>query len=189
MRKSIYLALLLVFIVSCNSAPSIQKYMVSKSEQPDFFALDIGASLLSSTTDSLSVEEKQALDSFKKLNIVAFKLTQDNKATYAIEKEKVKTILKENPMYEELFRAGTGAEGITAYAIGETDHIDEAIFFGNHNDQGFIIIRLLGKDMNLGNLMGFMSLIGKSDIAEDQLMSLGKLFDNNTSVKEETLKD
>lgn len=189
MRKSIYLALLLVFIVSCNSAPSIQKYMASKSEQPDFFALDIGASLLSSTTDSLSVEEKQALDSFKKLNIVAFKLTQDNQTTYTIEKEKVKTILKENPMYEELFRAGTGTEGITAYAIGEANHIDEAIFFGNHNDQGFIIIRLLGKDMNLGDLMGFMSLIGKSDLAEDQLMSLGKLFNDDIPAQKDTFKD
>lgn len=189
MKKFIYLPLLLLFIVSCNSKPSIQKYMVSKSEQPDFFSLDIGAGLLSTTTDSLSVEEKEALDSFKKLNILAFKLTDNNKATYAIEKEKVKTILKENPKYEELFRAGTGAEGITAYAIGEVEHINEAIFFGNHNDQGFIIIRLLGKDMNLGNLMGFMTLIGKSDLAEDQLMSLGKLFDTDVPTPKETFKD
>lgn len=189
MKKFIYLPLLLLFLVSCNSRPSIQKYMASKSEQPDFFALDIGASLLSNTTDSLSVEEKEALASFKKLNIVAFKLTQDNQTTYTIEKEKVKAILKGNPKYEELFRAGSGAEGITAYAIGETDHINEAIFFGNHNDQGFIIIRLLGKDMNLGNLMGFMSLIGKSDLAEDQLMSLGKLFNGDVPAQKETFKD
>ncbi len=189
MKKFINLPLLFLFILSCNSKPSLQKYMVSKSEEPDFFALDIGASLLSNTTDSLSVEEKEALDSFKKLNLLAFKLTDQNKATYAIEKEKVKTILKENPQYEELFRAGSGAEGITAYAIGETDHINEAIFFGNHNDQGFVIVRLLGKDMNLGNLMGFMSLIGKSDLAEDQLMSLGKLFNSDEISEEKTLID
>lgn len=189
MKKFIYLPILFLCMLSCNTKPSLQEYMVSKSEQSDFFALDIGASLLSNTKDSLSVEEKEALDSFKKLNLLAFKLTDENKATYAIEKEKVKTILKENPKYEELFRVGSGTEGITAYAIGDTEHINEAIFFGNHNDQGFIIIRLLGKNMNLGNLMGFISLIEKSDLAEDQLMSLGKLFNSDKIAEEETSID
>ncbi|NNF19400.1 MAG: DUF4252 domain-containing protein, partial [Flavobacteriaceae bacterium] len=37
---------LLLSVLSCNSSPSLQEYYVSNSENPNFIALDLPASLL-----------------------------------------------------------------------------------------------------------------------------------------------
>ena len=79
---------------SCNNEPSLQKYFVEKTENKNFIALDLSPSMLNVDSSKLSSEENEALKSFEKVNILAFKLNDSNKAEFDIERIKLNKILK-----------------------------------------------------------------------------------------------
>jgi hypothetical protein len=78
-----------LFLSSCNSEPSLQKYFVENTENKNFIALDVSPDILN--VDKLSVAQSDALKSFDKMNVLAFKLNATtNKAEF--EKERAKVI-------------------------------------------------------------------------------------------------
>lgn len=176
MKKLFYIPLLILTFIGCSAEPSLQKYMAENSENTNFIAIDLGADVLKFNHEKLSEDEKEALKSFKKLNIVAFKRTPDNKVLYLKEKEEVQHILKENSHYEQLMRVGSGTKGMSIYVVGEGENFDEFILFGNHNETGFIIVRVLGKKMNATQIMSFISMLDKSDFDQEQLKPLLESF-------------
>lgn len=176
MKKLIYIPLLILSMIGCSSEPSLQKYMTKNSEDSNFLAIDLGADILKINQESLSQDEKEALNSFRKLNIVAFKKTVDNDALYQKEKEEVQSILKGNSDYEQLMRFGSGAQGASIYAVGEGDSFDEFVLFGNQKETGFAIVRVIGKDMTPNHLMNFMAILEKADIDQEQLKPLLESF-------------
>ncbi len=185
MKKLIYVPILIFAIIGCSSELSLQKYMAKNSENSNFIALDLGTDILKITQEELSEDEKAALNSFKKLNILAFKKNDNNDALYKKEKEEVQTILKGNAIYEQLMSFGSGVQGASIYAVGETDKISEFIVFGNESDTGFAIVRILGKDMNPNHIINFMSLLRKADIDATQLKSLESLIKKEEPSSEE----
>lgn len=150
--------------------------MATNSENSNFLAIDFGADILKVSKDKLSEDEKQALNSFKKLNIVAFKKTADNEALYQKEKTEVQNILKENSTYEQLMRFGSKKQGASIYAVGKGEKFDEFVLFGNQNDTGFAIVRIIGKNMTPNHLMSLMSIVQKADIDQEQIKPLIESF-------------
>ena len=67
---------------------------------------------------------------------------------------------------------GSGKEGASISYVGEDDHINEFILYGNKKDAGFAIVRILGKDMNPNNIMTLISIMKDSKINLDQLKPL-----------------
>lgn len=176
MRTSIIcLAICIAFFASCNSEPSLQKYFVEKSENKSFIALDIAPSILNVDKTKLSAEEKAVLKSFTKMNILAYKVNDSNKADYAVEREKLSQIMK-NPDYQILMKGGSGKDRGTISYVGEDDHINEFVFYGNKADMGFVVVRVLGKDMDPSNVMTMISMMQKSNIDIDQLKPLMEAF-------------
>ena len=109
--------------------------------------------------DSLTETQKEAYESMDKLNMLGYHLTEDNKEEYQLELQKVQTILK-NEKYQELFRAGNSKDGkIVVKYIGTDTAIDELILFGNMNDQGFAIVRILGNNMEPAKIMSLSDQI------------------------------
>ena len=98
-----------ILLASCSSQQSLQEYYVDNSENPNFIALDVPASILKLNEESLSSSQKEAVESLRKFNMLAFKKTADNVAEYRAEKAKVKEILKDhsvtldNPGNDHLF--------------------------------------------------------------------------------------
>ena len=176
MKKLIYIPLLILAMMSCRSEPSLQKYMAKNSENSNFLAVDFGADILKINKNELSAEEKEALNAFKKLNILAFRKNENNETLYQKEKEEVQSILKGNSDYEQLMSFGSGTQGASIYAIGDTDKISEFIIFGNQNEAGFAIVRVIGKNMTPNHIMSFMSVLEKSNFDQEQLKTLGDFF-------------
>ena len=75
MKTNIFTSALLVLLtlVSCNSDPSLQKYFVENTDNKNFIALDVSPSILNVEKTKLSAEQTEALKSFDKMNILAFK--------------------------------------------------------------------------------------------------------------------
>lgn len=163
--------------------------MAKNSENSNFLAVDLGADILKINKDELSKDEKEALNSFKKLNILAFRKNDDNEVLYRKEKEEVQSILKGNSTYEQLMSFGSGAQGASIYAVGNTDKISEFVIFGNQNEAGFAIVRIIGKNMSPNHIMNFMSVLEKSNFDKEQLKSFEEFFrKDNHSVEEDEIE-
>jgi uncharacterized membrane protein YjjP (DUF1212 family) len=50
------------------------------------------------------------------------------------------------------------------------------VFFANKKENGFAVVRILGKDMNPTNIMTMMQVIQKSNIDLEQLKPLQQLI-------------
>ena len=176
MRTSIFTTVLLALLtlVSCNSEPSLQKYFVQNTDNKDFIALDISPSILNIEKTKLTAEQTEALKSFDKMNILAFKANATNQVQFETERTKVKTILKD-PKYQKLMSFGSGKDGASISYVGTDENIEEFVVFANRKENGFAVVRVLGKDMNPNNIMTLMSVLKQSNIDLEQLKPLQEL--------------
>ncbi len=177
MRTVFYLALLLASLLlsSCTNEPTLQKYFVESSEKKDFIALDVSPGIINIDKTKLTPEQKIALGSFDKMNVLAFKLDENNKAQYDVESQKVTQILK-NEKYQELMKVGSGKDAASVSFVGDEDHINEFILFAKKKENGFAVVRILGNDMNPNNIMNMISLLQSSNIDMDALKPLQGLI-------------
>ncbi|WP_269223536.1 DUF4252 domain-containing protein [Flavobacterium sp. IMCC34518] len=177
MRILLFLITLLLSLIlgSCNSEPTLQKYFVENTENKDFIALDISSNILNLDKAKLTVAQKEALHSFDKINVLAFKLNANNKTQFETERAKVNLILKDT-VYQQLMKFGSGKEGASVSYVGSDDHINEFVFFANKKDAGFAVVRVLGKDMNPTNIMNMISVLQESKIDLEQLKPLQELI-------------
>lgn len=172
MKKLVALVAMAAFALSsCSSTQSLQEYYVDNSENPNFLKLDIPTSVLNLKDADLTDAQRDALESFQKLNILAFKKTSKNVAAYNTEKENVKGILK-NDKFNELMKVSTGMGKASVQYIGDDDAIDEVVIYGSSDDKGFALVRVLGDDMNPAHLMELIKAIEKSDYKGEGLEQL-----------------
>lgn len=167
--------LALLTFVSCNSEPSLQKYFVENTDKKDFIAVDVSPNILNLEATKLSAEQKEAINSFDKMNILAFKATDKNQTEFEIERKKVSAILKD-PKYQELMKFGSGKDGASISYVGSDENIKEFVVFANRKENGFAVVRVLGNNMNPNNIMTLMSVLKESKIDMEQLKPLQQLI-------------
>ena len=131
---------------SCVNEASLQSYLVKSQDKKGMITFDIPASILQLRSDGASADAKKALNSLKKINIVAM-LYQDNAAELKAEKETIQGILK-NSSYKSLMRFNQNDMKVSLYYTGEADAIDEIIVFGYGANKGVGIVRILGENIN-----------------------------------------
>jgi hypothetical protein len=162
-------------LMSCNNEPTLQKYYVSHAENKNFIALDVSSSIIDVDKAKLTPEQKEALKSFDKMNILAFKGTKENQKEYKEESEKVSNLLKGKD-YQELMKIGSGKDAASVSIVGNDDHINEFVLFAKKKEAGFAIVRILGKDMNPNNIMNMLSLLKNAKLDSTQLAPLQGLM-------------
>ena len=176
--KKIIASLMLVSLIACDQNPTLQKYFVENTESSDFISVDVSPSILNIKPDALTAEQQEALKTFKKMNVLAFKANEQNKVKFDTERTKVTEILKDEK-YQQLMKFGSGKEGAAVYFVGNDDAIEEFVLYGNKNENGFAVVRILGDKMNPEDFMTLFSALQKSDIGMEQLKPLEDLFKNN----------
>ncbi|MFN7044394.1 MAG: DUF4252 domain-containing protein [Flavobacterium sp.] len=175
MKRIILIVCGTIALWSCESKPTLQKYFVEKTESSEFVALDIAPSIINTEKVTLSSSEKEALESFEKMNILTFKANDKNREVYQKEITEVKEILKDET-YQELMKVGSGKDGATVYFVGEDEHIEEFVLLANKKENGFAIVRVLGNDMNPTHILNMLSLLQKSQVDMEQLKPLQQLM-------------
>lgn len=173
--KKIILGIMAIVLFSCNNKGSLQKYFVENSESSNFISLDVTPSIINTEKLTLSQKDKETLNSFEKMNILAFKKDSLNVKVYDVEKEKVKGLLKDE-VYQELLKIGSGSEGGALYYVGDEEKINEFVLFANSKENGFAVVRILGDDMNPTRIMNLISLINKSDVKLDEFKALQNML-------------
>ena len=176
MKITFYIAATFSLMVSsCNSEPTLQKYFVENSDKKGFVAVDVSPSIINVDKTKLTAEQKTALESFDKMNILAFKLDESNKTEFDLESQKITQILK-GKNYQELMKVGSGQDAASVSFVGDEDHINEFILFAKKKDNGFAVVRVLGNDMNPNNIMNILSILKSSNIDMEQLKPLQSLI-------------
>jgi hypothetical protein len=61
--------------------------------------------------------------------------------------------------------------------VGSDEHIEEFVLFANKKENGFAVIRILGKDMKPTGIMTMMSVLQKANIDLEQLKPLLQLLE------------
>jgi hypothetical protein len=165
----------LLFMAGCSNTQSLQEYYVDNSENPNFLAIDVPASILNLDEADMSDTQREALQSLRKLNILAFKKTNENAAEYVTESAKVKEILKGSD-YKDLMKLNSKfAKGVIKY-MGEGDAIDEVVIYGDRQESGFALIRVLGDDMNPAHIMQLMQAVEKADMEGEGFQELANML-------------
>ena len=151
--KPLSFTLICTLFLSCNSEPSLQTYYVDHQETSGFITVDFPISFLDIDKNNMT-----------EFNMLGYSLKSGSDIVYKAELNFVKQLLKE-VKYNELFRLGNSKDGrIKIYSVGEDHNMDEVVVLLNSNQVGFAIIRVLGKDMNLSELMRLGPLIEKLDL-------------------------
>lgn len=170
------MVILVVAFQSCNQNASLQTYYVDNELAPGFTNLDIPVSMLKIDETTLTKTQKEAYESIEKLSLLAFVADETNTETMNLELAKVQAILKQTK-YEELMRGGNSTDGkFIVKCIGDGDNVDEFILFGNSNESGFAIVRVLGDDMNFSKIMELSTVFNESDVGSEQLEKITKFF-------------
>ncbi len=168
-------ALLLMVFLACATSQSLQEYYVDNAENPNFMAIDLPVSLLNLDKANLTEEQQAAVASLRKLNILAFKKSAANDAEFQKERAHVREILK-NGKFTELMKMNTSYGKATVNYLGEDDAIDEVVIYGDSKDKGFVLVRVLGKNMNPAMMIQFMQALEKSDYQGEGLEQVGKFL-------------
>ncbi|WP_445716058.1 DUF4252 domain-containing protein [Flavobacterium sp.] len=178
MKKILILSLSVVLFLSCENKSTLQKYFVKNSESSNFITLDLTSNILKTDKIALTETDKEALNSFEKINILAYKSVSTATVQYENEIKEVKSILKDES-YQQLMKVGNGLDGASVYFVGNDDeHIEEFVVLAGKKENGFAVIRVLGNDMNPTHIMNMMNLLQKANIDIDQLKPLEQLVKN-----------
>lgn len=162
-------------ISSCSSEQSLQQYYIANAENSNFLSFDLPASLLNLDKVDLDQTQREAVSSLKKLNILAFVKKDGNVADYEVQKATVKTILKGSD-FSELIKMNTEYGKATIQLKGDDDTIDEIVIYGDNDEKGFILIRVLGDNMNPASFVQLIQAMEKSDYKGEGLEQLGSFI-------------
>ncbi len=173
--SSIIYGMLFLALAACSSTQSLQEYYVDSAEDPNFLSIDLPVSLLNMEKNDLTDDQQSALESLRKMNVLAFKKTDNNVTEFQKEKSKVKSILKNNK-FNELMKMNTSYGRATITYLGDDDAIDEVVIYGDSEDKGFLLVRILGNNMNPAKIAQFMQALQKSDYKGEGLEKIGDLI-------------
>lgn len=163
----------LVLFASCDNQKSVQEYYVENQDGDNFIAIDLPASIID-VGDEASEETRATLKTIKKLNILAFKITDSNMAEYDKEYTEIKTILK-NDKYNELMRMKHEGMNIVVNFKGDEEAVDEFILLASDNSKGFAMARIRGDKMEPAKIIKMADEIKTMDTdgaAFDELADL-----------------
>ncbi len=162
--------LLSVLLFSCKSEKSLEQYFLANEDNDDIVIVDVPVSLVKNTTN-LSKEEKKAIKSVKKLNVLFLKKDKKNEKEYLKQKQSLSQILKSNK-YQTLSKLKSGKTKIDIKFIGTDDAIDEIVLFATDKDNGFFLARILGNKMNPDDMQLLLKNIQNMNFDMNQLNNI-----------------
>src|SRR5690606_32718620 len=160
--------------IACNNEPSLQEYYVKNQENKEFVALDLPASMLANM-ESLDENQRKTLETVKKVNLLAIPLKPENESRIEEERNNVNDILK-NEKYQLLMKFGMGDTKMELYYTGDDEAVDEVILYGFDENRGMGIARVLGENMNPGDIMNLVRSMEKGDIDLSGISGMSQIF-------------
>jgi hypothetical protein len=163
MKRFTLLVLAVVTLVtSCQPAMTLQRYFLESQENTDFTLIEIPASLLGGSLEDLTPEQMATFTSLRKVSVLMYR-NAEKKEFITSQQSLINSFLKSDG-FEALVAARTKGEAQASILIrGEVDQIDEAVFFGFAEGEGFVLARILGEQMNPAAFLQLANSLKESD--------------------------
>jgi len=177
-RYIIGLGLAALMLFSCSNEKSLQKYLVEKQEDDTFLKVDIATSLLQAEGNTLSQEEKDILETVKKINVVAFPIKGGNDVAYDANKKEINEILNQEK-FETLMTINSNGKSFLLKYLGEGNAVDEVIVLASDTEKGFVIGRLLGDNMQPYQIAKMLGSLDNGNFDFSKLSGIGDMLNIN----------
>jgi len=172
----VWLIVVLILTISCATDSDMQNYFIKHQDDANFLAVDIPSSVLGiAENKDMSPDIKEAVNSFKKLNVLAFKKNANNQVAYEKEKKTIKKILS-NKFYKDLMRFKDGKNMVIIKYLGTDKSVNQFIVFGYSNDKGLALVRVLGDKMDANKAIKLVMLARSGKIDSSKFNDIKKIF-------------
>lgn len=166
-----------IMVSACNNEQSLQEYYVNNQGNKDFIAIDLPASMLTNMS-AMDENQRRTLETIRKINILAISKKPENQARIETEKQNVGNILN-NEKYELLMKFGGGTTKMELYFTGDEEAIDEFILYGHDENKGMAVARILGDNMNPGDIINLVRSFEKGDVNIPGMEGMAQMFGGN----------
>jgi hypothetical protein len=171
MKKiSALLVVLSIVLSSCSNEITLQKYFVERASNDEFISVNLPTSLLQLKEEMKDEQNMKALESFKRLNVLVFQQKDSSKVDVKAEVAQIKGIIANSNM-KELMSMNMQGYYVEVMFTGDEDNIDEIVAFGT-GKEGFVLGRIIGKDMNVKQVAKLASAIDFKNSNLSQLQNL-----------------
>lgn len=165
--------MMILFLTSCNSEPSLQQYFVDSQEKEGFVTTTIPKGILGLDVSNMSATSQKAYNSIDKVNLLYYPIDQQNTAAFEKENAQLNAILKSGDFKTLMTHKSDGVNMRFLYD-GADDSIDEMIVYGSSPEMGLGVARVLGDDMNLGAIMKMMEEMKNVNMDQSMAMDIFK---------------
>ena len=161
-RFTLLFLAVVTMVMSCQSSMTLQRYFLESQENADFTLIEIPASLLGASLEDLTPEQMATFSSLRKVSVLMYRNATE-KAFIASQQSLINNFLKSDG-FEALVSARMKGEAQASILIrGAVDQIDEAVFFGFAEGEGFVLARILGEQMNPAAFIQLADSLEESD--------------------------
>lgn len=157
MKTTITLCLGLFLLMSCQTN-SLQTYMVNHKDDENFISLDFSLKTFVDNFDKLSDDQKKVFKDVRKVNILAFKKDNSNGEEYSQKRNLLTQILSEEFSDQQLMSVNDKGRQMKMFADDMKDKVKEIVIYASDNNRGFLVLRLLGDDLNPSNFYKLMQI-------------------------------
>jgi len=161
----------MALLTSCDNEKSLQQFYVDSAEKDGYITTTIPKSIAGIDASKFSDDSRIAYESIDKINLIALPAKDDNKVQVAAEADELDKILQDEK-YELLMSHNSDGIKVRMVFDGTQDAIDEIIVYGSSPEMGFGVARILGNDMNVGDLMKMMQELNANDVNPQALKGI-----------------
>ncbi len=170
MKNILLILTTIILLTSCRSNPTLEQYFIENEDNENISMADIPVNFLKEK-EYISPEEKKAIKSVKKINILYLKIDNENQTVYKTEKEKLRLILKDEK-YQDIAKYKAKGAKISIQFVGNDEVVDEIILFATDKNRGLLLARLIGNKMKPESMQTILKNIQKIDIDQGTLSDL-----------------
>ena len=148
-----------LMLVSCQTN-TLQTYMIDSKEDDNFISVDFSLKTFVDNFDELPEDKRELFKDVNKVNFLAFKKNGSNHEQYKLKQTELSGILSNQFKDNQLMAVNSNDMQVQMYADNLDKTVEEIIVYANDAKQGFVVLRLLGDDLNPAN---FYKILKMSD--------------------------
>ena len=142
---------------------SLQSFMVDHKNDENFISLDFSLKTFVDNFEGLTDEQQAVFEDVRKVNFLAFKKDEANAEAYAEKRNNLMEILNNQFSDAQLMSLNTDGNQMKMYADDMDSKVQEIILYAGNDSKGFMVLRLLGDDLNPSNFYKLMQMSGEID--------------------------
>ena len=148
----------MAIVLSSCQTNSLQSFMVDHKGDENFISLDFSLKTFVDNFDNLTPEQQAVFEDVRKVNFLAFKKDQTNAEAYDEKRNILMDILNDEFKDNQLMSVNTDGNQMKMYADNLDEKVKEIVVYAGNADKGFLVMRLLGDNLNPSNFYKLMQM-------------------------------